>query len=60
MDNITEIPDELLCIGWSDGDINHLKSLVKEDTRELCLQGKNIKCKQSAKRTGVEQPADVS
>jgi hypothetical protein len=60
MDNITEIPDELLCVGWSDGDINHLKSLVKEDTREQCLQGKNIKCKQSAKRTGVEQPADVS
>ena len=55
-----EIPDVLTSVGWMDGDIQQLKAVVKNELRKQCLKSKIRKCKQSARRTGVEQMCDVS
>ena len=55
-----EVPDDLTSVGWNDGDLLQLKAIVKEAIKEQCLLFKNVKCKQSAKRSGVEQMCDVA
>ena len=57
--SILILPDHLTSVGWNDGDIQQLKAIVKKENGDQCLQYKNIKCKQSAKRSGVEQMCDV-
>eukprot|EP00957_Ditylum_brightwellii_P134096 10223547-Ditylum_brightwellii.AAC.1 len=54
-----ENPDELASVGWNNGDVNQLKEMVKEEFAEQCIRCKNMKCKQSAKQSGVEQMCDV-
>ena len=52
-------PDDLTSSGWLDGDINQIKSQVEDTLRSQCLYDRNIRCKQNAARTGVEQVADI-
>ena len=59
VENVDEVPNHLTSVGWNDGDIQQLKAIVKKENGDQCLQYKNIKCKQSAKRSGVEQMCDV-
>ena len=59
VENVDEVPYHLTSVGWNDGDIQQLKATFKKEIGDQCLQYKNIKCKQSAKRSGVEQMCDV-
>eukprot|EP00957_Ditylum_brightwellii_P169885 12930560-Ditylum_brightwellii.AAC.1 len=52
-------PESLQSVGWNDGDMIMLCTLVKEEIHKQCVEDSNVKCKQCAKRTGVEQPSDV-
>eukprot|EP00957_Ditylum_brightwellii_P122418 9334505-Ditylum_brightwellii.AAC.1 len=47
------MPDKLTSVGWSDGDIQHLKAIIKDEIYDQCINYKNVRCKQSAKRTGM-------
>eukprot|EP00957_Ditylum_brightwellii_P013300 1003526-Ditylum_brightwellii.AAC.1 len=58
-DEDDEMPDELTSVGWIYGDIKHLKAIVKDEMYDQCITDKSARCKQSAKRTGVEQMCDV-
>ena len=55
-----EVPDHLTSVSWCDGDIQQLSGIVREEVMKRCVDQKHIKNKQSVKRTGVEQMADVS
>ena len=37
-----------------------LADKVKEEIRKQCIENNNIRCKQSVKRSGVEQMCDVA
>eukprot|EP00957_Ditylum_brightwellii_P028084 2120003-Ditylum_brightwellii.AAC.1 len=46
-----DMPDESSSVGLNDGDMLQLKAIVKNMIMQQCLQYKNMKCKQSAKRS---------
>lgn len=59
-DGISQVPSHLRAVAWIDGAQGQLSlltsdsSLVEDDKRNI------VRCKHNAKRTGVEQAADVS
>eukprot|EP00957_Ditylum_brightwellii_P131399 10021090-Ditylum_brightwellii.AAC.1 len=47
-EDFDETFDKLTSTGWSDGDIQHLKAIVKDEISDQCINNKNIQYKQSA------------
>ena len=54
------IPDRLTAVSWFDGDLCQIQNQVRSESIDLYKKNKIIACKQSASRSGTEQPADVS
>ena len=56
---ISEIPEYLTSVGWIDGATEQLKSLTDIDFNGRIIQEHNLRVKQNAARSAVEQSADL-
>eukprot|EP00957_Ditylum_brightwellii_P071656 5447619-Ditylum_brightwellii.AAC.1 len=44
-EDLNEMPDELTSVGWNNGGIQHLTTVVREEIYDECIPDKNIRCK---------------